>query len=153
MYYCANFCYNPIRHDGVIAPEMAFFHNFCIWSLFLRELKEIGYHFKNQSCKTYWDALLFKDLLQSNKAWWSYCPWNGVFHKVWYLDIISERTIEISDLLKNKSCKAYWDALLCKVLLQSNKTWRSYCPWNGVFSQFFYLVIISERTKGDKWSL
>ena len=53
MQSCAKNQYNPIRHDGVIDPLVAFFHNFSISSLFVRELREKCDPFKNKSCKAY----------------------------------------------------------------------------------------------------
>ena len=49
IYLCTNFCENPLSDVGVMAPEMSIFANFHIWSLFLRERKEITNHYKNKS--------------------------------------------------------------------------------------------------------
>ena len=49
IYLCTNFCENPLSDVGVMAPDMSIFANFCIWSIFLRELKEITNLFMNKN--------------------------------------------------------------------------------------------------------
>ena len=50
IYLRSNFHGNRITDVGVAGPEMTIFANFRIWSLFLRERKEISDHCKNKSC-------------------------------------------------------------------------------------------------------
>ena len=49
-YLHTNFHENWIVGDGAMAPEMMIFSNFRLWSLFLRERKEINDHYKNKKC-------------------------------------------------------------------------------------------------------
>ena len=56
MHYCAKSHYNPIRHDGVIAPEIINFEYFDVHSLFQREEKWLIDKFKNRSCLAYFEV-------------------------------------------------------------------------------------------------
>ena len=65
--------------------------NFCIWSLFWRELKEIDNHYKNKKCSAHCSLSLFKILLQSDSLCWSYGPWTDNFCKFSHVVIILGR--------------------------------------------------------------
>ena len=66
------------------------FANFHIWSLFLREQKEITNHYRT-SCSAQCNLSLFKILLQSDNLCGSYGPWNDDFCKFLHIVIIIER--------------------------------------------------------------